>query len=112
MSRISEEVPVSRKNFEWVAGLFIFIAFIAAQFIFGVSAAVKVLGIASVITGLVWFVRRSVPVGIESRPPSFYVHGWPARISGVAMIVLGIVLFLYSSEAACLLGWTNGKDCS
>ena len=99
------------KNVEWILGAVLFVGFIAAQFLFGISAAVKVLGVACVITGLVWFVGREVPVGIESRRPSFFVRGWPAMLSGVAMILLGIVLLLYSPEVACFLGWADGKGC-
>lgn len=101
-----------RKNLEWAVGVFFFVAFIAAQFIFGVSASVKVLGVAGIVTGIVWIIGQSVPIGIESRPPSFFVRGLPAMLAGIAMIVIGIVLLSYSPEVACLLGWSSGKDCS
>ena len=95
-----------------IAGLAFFGAFIAAQFLFGIAAAVKVLGAACVATGALWVFGRSVPVGIEGRPPSFSLRGWVAVFAGLAMASLGIGLMLYSHQSACLLGWAIAAECS
>ena len=95
-----------------IVGVAFFVAFIAAQFLFGIAAAVKVLGVACVATGALWAVGRSVPVGIEGRPPSFFLRGWLAILAGVAMASLGIGLVLYSRQSACVLGWAAASACS
>lgn len=100
-----------RHQFEWFAGLFFFIAFIAAHFMFGIKAAVKVLGVACIATGLLWMCRQSVPVGAEGREPSFYLNGWGAVLAGLLMLVVGVMLLIYSGMAVCLLGWGGGTEC-
>lgn len=99
--------PEISRRLDWWGGLFFFIAFIASDFALGINAAVKVMGVACIVTGVVWFVRRSVPVGIESRPPSFYLRGRVARFIGIGMMAFGVVLMRYSYQAACLLGWAG-----
>lgn len=69
------------------------------------------LGIACVATGLLWMLRWSVPVGIEARPPSFYVGGWGAFIAGLAILAIGVVLLAYSAVAVCVLGWGSPAEC-
>ena len=86
-------------------------AFIAAQFMFGITAAVRVLGLACIVTGVVWSFGRSVPIGIEGRPPSFFLNGTCALIAGIAMVALGAAFMVYATQAACLLGWANEKLC-
>jgi hypothetical protein len=95
-----------------IAGIAFFVAFIAAQFLFGIAAAVKVLGVACVATGAVWVIGRSVPVGIEERPPSFFLRGWVAIVAGLVMASLGIGLVLYSHQSVCVLGWAIAAECS
>jgi maltodextrin utilization protein YvdJ len=103
--------PEKRHQFEWYAGAVVFIAFIAAHLMFGAKAAVKVLGVACVATGLLWMVRRSVPVGIEGWAPSFYLGGWGAILAGLAMLAVGVVLLTYTAVAVCLLGWGSAAEC-
>ena len=103
--------PENRHRFEWYAGAVVFIAFIAAHLMFGAKAAVKVLGVACVATGLLWMVRRSVPVGIEGRAPSFYLGGWGAILAGLAMLAVGVVMLTYAAVAVCLLGWGSAAEC-
>jgi len=101
----------TRHRIEWYAGLAFFIAFIGAHLIFGAKAAVKVAGVACVGSGLLWMIRRSVPVGIEGRRPSFYLSGLLAFIVGAAIVAVGVVLLAYSSLATCLLGWAPDGEC-
>lgn len=100
-----------RHRTEWFAGAIVFLAFIAAHFMFGTRAAVKVLGLACVVTGVLWIFRRAVPVGIEGRAPSFYLRGWAARLAGLAIAALGVGLLTYSALAVCLLGWGADDEC-
>lgn len=60
---------------EWYSGALVFITFIGAHLIFGGKAAVRVAGIACVVTGFLWILRRSVPFGIEGGAPSLYLKG-------------------------------------
>jgi hypothetical protein len=103
--------PEKRHQSEWYAGAVVFIAFIAAHLMFGAKTAVKVLGVACVATGLLWMFRRSIPVGIEGRAPSFYLGGWGAILAGLAMLAVGVVMLTYSAVAVCLLGWGSAAEC-
>ena len=103
--------PEKRHQYEWYAGAVVFIAFIAAHLMWGTKAAVKVLGVACVATGLLWVLRRSVPVGIEGRAPSFYLGGWRAILAGLAMLAVGVLLLTYAAVAVCLLGWGAAAEC-
>ena len=100
-----------RHRIEWYVGLIFFIAFIGAHLLFSAKAAVKVAGVACVASGLLWMIRRSVPVGIEGRSPSFYLGGFAAFIAGAAMLVVGVALLVYSALATCLLGWASDGEC-
>jgi len=102
---------MTREHLEKIAGGVFFVSFIAAHFLFGISAAVKVLGLACLVSGAIWSIGRSVPVGIESRPPSFFLRGRGALLAGLAMASFGVLLLLYSSRAACMLGWATGAAC-
>ena len=103
--------PEYRHRIEWYAGAAIFIAFITAHQALGARAAVQVIGVACVATGLLWMLRRSVPVGIEARPPSFHLAGWGAILAGLAMLVVGLILLVYSAAAVCVLGWGAPAEC-
>lgn len=100
-----------RHRIEWYAGLIFLIAFIGAHLLFSAKATVKVAGVACVATGLLWMIRRSVAVGIEGRPPSFYLGGFAAVITGAAMLAVGVALLAYSALATCLLGWAPDGEC-
>ena len=102
---------MTRKYLEAIVGAAFFIAFVVAHLAFSASTAVKVMGVAGVVTGVVWCFGKSIPVGIESRPPSFLLRGVPAILLGIAMVGFGIILLRYSVPAACLLGWAKGVDC-
>jgi hypothetical protein len=102
---------VTREDLEKIAGTLFFVAFIAADFLFGITVAVRILGATCLIAGTIWAVRRSVPVGIEGRPPSFFLRGGGALVAGIALMVFGVFLLLYSVQAACLLGWGKELQC-
>ena len=97
---------------ESIAGGLFIAAFIGTHLALGITAAVRVLGVACVATGLAWALRRSVPVGIEGRPPSFILRGLGALLSGLAMVAIGVALLVFAQPAACLLGWAEGKSCT
>lgn len=52
----------------------------------------QVAGVIIIIVGIVWCIKRTVPVGIEGRPPSFYVEGKWAIVLGALAIILGLFL--------------------
>jgi len=101
-----------RKTIESIAGVAFFVAFIAANFLLGINAAVRVVGISCVVTGVVWALNRSVPVGIEGQPPSFFVRGVGAKVAGAIIFIIGTVLLVYAHQAACFLGWASEVQCS
>ena len=96
---------------ERVGGIIFFISFVAAYFVAGASAAVKVLGVAAIFVGLVWFLRRRVPFGVEGEAPIGEIRGYVARIMGVAMLIVGLLLFAYSIQVACSVGWAEEGEC-
>ena len=102
---------MSFERFEKIAGYIFFAAIIAAHFLFGIVVSVRVAGIGCIVTGTLWAIRRSIPMGWEGQPPSFYVTAVPALVVGVAMAVLGVALVVYSSRTACLLGWRDAALC-
>lgn len=103
---------MNRESLEKIAGAVFFVSFIAADWLLGITSAVKVAGVACLVVGAVWLVERSVPVGIEDRPPSFFIRGLGALLAGLAMASLGVLLLLYPSQVACMLGWATGKECT
>ncbi|WP_232077312.1 hypothetical protein [Variovorax sp. PBL-E5] len=108
-----EQAVSSKKRYqlEWYTGAMFFVTFIGAHLIFGAKTAVKVAGVACVATGILWMFRRTVPVGVEGRAPSFYLGGWAAVVVGVAIAIVGVCLLAYSGLAACLLGWAPAGEC-
>ena len=103
---------MTRENVEKIVGGVFFVGFIAAHLIFGINTAVKVLGLACVVFGLFCAIDRSVPVGIEGRPPSFFIRGIGALLVGFLMAGLGAFLMLFSNQAACIFGWSTALACS
>ncbi len=100
-----------RDTLERITGIVFLASFIAAQFLAGIVAALRVAGVACLVTALVWVIERSVPVGIEGRPPSFYLRGAGAVIAAILMGALGVSLLVYSRQAACFIGWVTGETC-
>ncbi|MGB4065079.1 MAG: hypothetical protein WBK19_14740 [Azonexus sp.] len=52
----------------------------------------EVAGLILVVVGLHWVVKRNIPVGLEGRPPSFYLIGKWAVLAGLVAILAGLVL--------------------
>lgn len=51
-----------------------------------------VFGTLLIVTGFVWILKRSIPVGIEGKKPSFYVKGKLTVFIGGLLIFLGILV--------------------
>jgi hypothetical protein len=103
---------VTREGIEGVVGFAFFVAFVAAHFFFGITVAVRVMGVGCIVGGTLWAKRRSVPVGIEGEPPSFYIRGTGATLIGIALTILGLALLVFANEAACIVGWAKGSQCA
>jgi hypothetical protein len=93
-----------------IAGPVLFVSAIAAHWLFGASATVRVVAIGLVLVGVNALLVREVPVGWEGRPPSFHLRGLGAVLLGVAAIIAGIAALVFASGAACAIGWST--DCS
>ena len=103
---------MNRPTLARTAGALFFVGFIVAHLMFGITAAVRVLGIACMVTGIVWSIGRSIPVGVEGRPPAFFLQGTGALLTGIAMAALGVALLFYASQAVCVLGWAGEEQCN
>jgi hypothetical protein len=55
---------------------------------------IKYGGICAIVIGIVWIIKRNVPIGMEARPPSFYAKGKWAVILGILAIILGLFVGL------------------
>lgn len=51
-------------------------------------------GLSIAVVGVVWIVRRHVPIGIEGRPPSFHARGRWAVALGILAMALGLIIAL------------------
>ena len=102
---------MSFERFEQIAGYIGFAAIVAASLLFGIVAGVRVAGLGCIVSGVIWAVRRSIPVGWEGRPPSYFVTGFLALIVGMAIVLLGIALMALPSPVACLLARINEAEC-
>ena|SRR5882672_65994 len=102
---------MSLDRIERIAGYVGFAAIVAADLLFGIVAAVRLAGLGCMVTGVIWVVRRSIPVGWEGKPPSYFIAGFPALMVGMAIVLLGIALVAFSSQAACMFGWKNEAGC-
>lgn len=54
----------------------------------------QIWGTGVIIIGIIWIIRRNVPVGFESRPPSFNAKGKWAILLGVLAIIVGLFIGL------------------
>jgi hypothetical protein len=99
------------ERFETVAGYSCLAATIVTSLLFDIGAAVRVAGVGVMLTGVIWILRQSVPMGIEGKPPSHCAVGTPAVLLGLAMAVLGLVLLVSPSTIVCWLGWEDPSIC-
>ena len=91
------------KSYASTVGYVLFFAAVAADFIFGANACIRIIGISCILCGIYWCIGREIPVGIEGRPPSFHIRGWSAILIGLLMLVLGIFNLFFASQVARLL---------
>jgi hypothetical protein len=102
---------MSLDRIERIAGYVCFAASIAALELFGTAAGVRMAGLGFIVGGVIWAVRREIPVGWEGRPPSYFVTGFLSLMVGMAMVLLGIALVALPSQVACLLARINEAEC-
>ena len=88
-----------------IAGPVLFITAIAAYWLFGPAALVRVLALGLVVTGVHSIYVREVPMGWEGRPASFHLRGPTALVVGFVAVVAGIVAIVFASATACAIGW-------
>jgi hypothetical protein len=102
---------MSLDRIEQIAGYIGFAAIVATSLLFGIVAGVRVAGLGCIVSGAIWAVRRSIPVGWEGRPPSYSITGFLALMVGMAMAGLGLALVAFPSQVACLLAQINEAEC-
>lgn len=54
----------------------------------------QIWGFGVVIVGIVWILKKDIPVGIQGKAPSFYVKGKIAVALGILTIILGLTVAL------------------
>lgn len=88
-----------------IAGPVMFVCAIAAHFLLGVNALVRVLGVGCIFGGVHALVTRKVPVGWEGQPPSTHLKGSAAVIFGLLLLGVGLGMVFFAGAASCMLGW-------
>lgn len=58
-----------------------------------------------------WMLKISVGVGIEGREPSLLLTGTAARLAGLLILALGMLMRFQSARVACVLGWWADPLC-
>jgi hypothetical protein len=95
---------------ERILGVAAFIAIVAMFVFVGNVAGFRVTGVATLMSGLATVKRGDLPVGIEGRPPSFYLRGIWATIGGIAIAALGCALIWFAPEVVCY--FSKGRECT
>ncbi len=72
-----------------------FIICIIVFIVFGEVAGFRVIGLLCIIQAVYALKTQSVPVGIEGRPASFYITGFPAIIYGILLGLVGTFFVLF-----------------
>jgi hypothetical protein len=88
----------------------VFVDVVGAFFLFGTIAAVRTIGVVTLASGLFAVRARRLGVGVEGRPPSFYLRGSWAVVSGIVIAILGCALVWFAPEAVCFL--SKDKECA
>jgi len=47
-----------------------------------------------ILVGIVWIAKKSIPIGIEGRKPSFHLKGNSTIFIGTIVVILGLFLVL------------------
>lgn len=87
----------------------VFVAVVGAFFLFGTSAAVRTIGVVTLASGVFTMRARRLGIGIEGRPPSFYLRGGWALVIGFAIAIIGCVLVWFAPETVCFI--SKGEEC-
>jgi hypothetical protein len=85
-------------------GFALFIAAIAVHLLFGIHAFIRVVGVWCMFAGIYWSRKRSIPVGLEGRAPSFHLRGLAALAGGALMFAIGMVLVFFAPAVDCFFG--------
>jgi hypothetical protein len=54
----------------------------------------QIWGIGVILVGIYWIINENIPVGIEGRPPEYFVRGKWKIILGILAILLGLFIAL------------------
>ena len=54
----------------------------------------QIWGSGVIVVGIVWILKKNIPIGFELRPPSFYAKGKWAIILGILAIAFGLFIAL------------------
>jgi hypothetical protein len=100
---MKSEAPFPIWLFNLVAFAACFIAFAA----FGNVAGYRVLGLVCCVGGAVVMYIRSIPIGIEGRPPSFYISGGAALFVGFLLSLLGLIILLFAKSISGDISWSH-----
>lgn len=80
-------------------------ATIAAYAYYGPVAALRFIGLSSVLGGIRILRTRSIPYGWEGAPPSGFITGKSAVVFGLVSVLIGIGLMLNPVRTSCMLGF-------
>jgi hypothetical protein len=54
----------------------------------------QIIGGILILVGIVWISKKSIPVGIEGRKPSFHIKGNSTIFIGTIVVILGLIFVL------------------
>lgn len=91
-----------------IAGSLVFVCAIAANFLLGVHASVRLVVFSCMIGGVHALLTRKVPVAWKGQSPSTHLRGTAAVIFGLFLSGVGVLMVFFASLATCLLGWALG----
>jgi hypothetical protein len=100
----------STMNVDRVLEVAVFVAVVGVFFLFGAIAGVRTIGAVTLASGVFTIRGRRLGIGIEGRPPSFYLRGGWAVLSGIAIAILGCILVWFAPETVCFI--SKGEECA